>query len=359
MRNTKKWWTIICTISSIIIFYNTKGISRMEVHLEAQLFGDGELSMNRLMVNMSDKMNRNGTSLFQLSAKDWKINTSLVQEIRKDILRFLDAERDVSVVKGNIKPGTKIHYVIDRGCTFNISHTFHSLLPEVSPMKNKRFKTCAVVGNSGILLNSGCGKEIDSHEFVIRCNLAPVLEFIEDVGTKSNFVTLNPSVIQKAFGNFKNETDKARFVQRIATLNDSILWIPAFVSRSGEKHVELVNDIILKNKLKVQTAYPSHRLFHAVRGYWLTNKVLIKRPSTGLLMYTVATRFCDEIHLYGFWPFHKDSYGKLVKYHYYDELKYRYHSNVGPHRMPLEFKTLKALHQRGALKLTTEKCRTS
>nr|6AHZ_A Chain A, CMP-N-acetylneuraminate-poly-alpha-2,8-sialyltransferase [Homo sapiens] len=35
----------------------------------------------------------------------------------------------------------------------------------------------------------------------------------------------------------------------------------------------------LKNKLKVRTAYPSLRLIHAVRGYWLTNKVPIKRPS--------------------------------------------------------------------------------
>lgn len=91
-------------------------------------------------------------------------------------------------------------------------------------------------------------------------------------------------------------------------------------------------------------------------SYWLTNKVPIKRPSTGLLMYTLATRFCDEIHLYGFWPFPKDLNGKAVKYHYYDDLKYRYFSNAGPHRMPLEFKTLNVLHNRGALKLTTGKC---
>lgn len=91
--------------------------------------------------------------------------------------------------------------------------------------------------------------------------------------------------------------------------------------------------------------------------YWLTNKVNIKRPSTGLLMYTMATRFCDEIHLYGFWPFPKDGSGNPVKYHYYDMLKYRYFSNASPHRMPLEFKTLKMLHSKGALKLTTSKCK--
>lgn len=96
--------------------------------------------------------------------------------------------------------------------------------------------------------------------------------------------------------------------------------------------------------------------FFFLCSYWLTNKVHIKRPSTGLLMYTLATRFCDEIHLYGFWPFPKDLHGKPVKYHYYDDLKYRYFSNASPHRMPLEFKTLYVLHNRGALKLTTGKC---
>lgn len=73
-------------------------------------------------------------------------------------------------------------------------------------------------------------------------------------------------------------------------------------------------------------------------------------------MYTMATRFCDEIHLYGFWPFPKDSNGNTVKYHYYDTLKYHYFSRAGPHRMPLEFKTLKSLHNNGALKLTMSKC---
>ncbi|KAK6492774.1 CMP-N-acetylneuraminate-poly-alpha-2,8-sialyltransferase [Huso huso] len=356
MRPARKWWTI-CTISILLIVYKTKEISRTEEHQEAQLIGNGDLSSTRLMVNSSDKISgRGGPALFQHSVEGWKINSSLVLEIRKDILRFLDAEKDVSVVKSSFKPGDVIHYVLDRRRTLNISHNLHSLLPEVSPMKNRRFKTCAVVGNSGILLDSGCGNEIDSHDFVIRCNLAPLSEFAEDVGMSSDFITMNPSVIQRAYGGFKNESDREKFVQRLAMLNGSVLWIPAFMVKGGEKHVEWVNELILKNKLKVRTAYPSLRLVHAVRGYWLTNKINIKRPSTGLLMYTMATRFCDEIHLYGFWPFPKDSHGKSVKYHYYDELKYRYFSNASPHRMPLEFKTLKMLHNKGALKLTTSKC---
>lgn len=114
-------------------------------------------------------------SFFKLSKK-LKLHHAVCSRIescclfthRKDILRFLDAEKDVSVVKSSFKPGDVIHYVLDRRRTLNISHNLHSLLPEVSPMKNRRFKTCAVVGNSGILLDSGCGNEIDSHDFVIR-----------------------------------------------------------------------------------------------------------------------------------------------------------------------------------------------
>uniref|UniRef100_A0A4W3JUU1 ST8 alpha-N-acetyl-neuraminide alpha-2,8-sialyltransferase 4 n=1 Tax=Callorhinchus milii TaxID=7868 RepID=A0A4W3JUU1_CALMI len=256
MRLTRKCCAL-CTISILVIFFKTKDLTRTE-HQQSEL-GDGETSPTRLMVNSSNKVNRKDVRpIFKHSVEGWKSNLSLVIKIRKDILRFLDAERDISVVKSSLKPGDIIHYVLDRRRTLNISRNLHSLLPEVSPMKNKRFNACAVVGNSGILLGSGCGKEIDSHEFVIR--------------------------------------------------------------------------------------------------YWLTNKVYIKRPSTGLLMYTLATRFCDEIHLYGFWPFPKDANGTPVKYHYYDNLKYRYFSNAGPHRMPLEFKTLKSLHDRGALKLTTGKC---
>lgn len=96
----------------------------------------------------------------------------------------------------------------------------------------------------------------------------------------------------------------------------------------------------------------------SVCRYWLTNNVHIKRPTTGLLMYTMATRFCEEIHLYGFWPFPSDPHGRPVKYHYYDTLKYEYTSSSSPHTMPLEFRTLSSLHRQGALQLHTGPCGT-
>ncbi|XP_047451915.1 alpha-2,8-sialyltransferase 8B isoform X3 [Mugil cephalus] len=290
------------------------------------------------------------------SSSSWTFNKTLSSLIRKNILRFLDPERDISILKGTLKPGDIIHYVFDRHSTTNISENLYRLLPTVSPMKNQHHRRCAIVGNSGILLNSSCGPEIDSHDFVIRCNLAPVEGYSQDVGWRTNLVTMNPSVVQRAFQDLVSDEWKERFLQRLRSLSGSVLWIPAFMAKGGEERVEWALRLILLHTVDVRTAFPSLRLLHAVRGYWLTNNVHIKRPTTGLLMYTMATRFCEEIHLYGFWPFPLDPQGKPVKYHYYDTLKYEYTSSSSPHTMPLEFRTLSTLHRQGALRLHTGTC---
>ncbi|XP_030046304.1 alpha-2,8-sialyltransferase 8B [Microcaecilia unicolor] len=305
---------------------------------------------------VADRSNESIKYNIKAAESKWRHNETLSLRIRKQVLNFLDAERDISVLKGTLKAGDVIHYIFDRDSTMNISKNLYELLPKASPLKNKHFKTCAIVGNSGILLNSDCGREIDSHDFIIRCNLAPVEEFAKDVGMKTDLVTMNPSVVQRAFEDLVNETWKAKFLQRLQNLNGSILWIPAFMAKGGEERVEWVNGLILKHRINVRTAYPSLRLLHAVRGYWLTNKVHIKRPTTGLLMYTLATRFCNRIYLYGFWPFPRDINQNPVKYHYYDSLKYGYTSQASPHTMPLEFKALQTLHQQGALKLIVGMC---
>lgn len=50
------------------------------------------------------------------------------------------------------------------------------VLPAKPPFKPRQFATCAVVGNSGDLLLTEFGPEIDAHDAVIRDNEAPVNE---------------------------------------------------------------------------------------------------------------------------------------------------------------------------------------
>ena len=50
------------------------------------------------------------------------------------------------------------------------------ILPAKPPFHPRQFRRCAVVGNSGDLLKTEFGKEIDGHDAVIRDNEAPVNE---------------------------------------------------------------------------------------------------------------------------------------------------------------------------------------
>ncbi|KAI4322408.1 hypothetical protein L6164_022106 [Bauhinia variegata] len=60
---------------------------------------------------------------------------------------------------------------------------------------DERYPSCAVVGNSGILLNKDHGKLIDSHEVVIRLNNARVGNFEKKVGSKTSISFLNSNIL--------------------------------------------------------------------------------------------------------------------------------------------------------------------
>lgn len=62
---------------------------------------------------------------------------------------------------------------------------------------NELYSSCAVVGNSGILLNSNNGKLIDSHEFVIRINYAPTDRYAQHVGSKTSLSFINSNVFDQ------------------------------------------------------------------------------------------------------------------------------------------------------------------
>lgn len=102
--------------------------------------------------------------------------------------------------------------------------------------------------------------------FVLRCNLAPVEEYSWDVGWRTNLVTMNPSVVQRAFQDLVSEEWRDRFLQRLQSLGGSVLWIPAFMAKGGEERVEWALRLILLHTVDVRTAFPSLRLLHAVRG---------------------------------------------------------------------------------------------
>ncbi|KAK3236864.1 hypothetical protein CYMTET_53022 [Cymbomonas tetramitiformis] len=63
--------------------------------------------------------------------------------------------------------------------------------PPVDSFEGRMYERCAVVGNSGLLRHYHFGAEIDSHDLVLRFNLAPTKTFGEFVGSRTDMRLLN------------------------------------------------------------------------------------------------------------------------------------------------------------------------
>ncbi|URE28507.1 sialyltransferase family domain containing protein [Musa troglodytarum] len=61
--------------------------------------------------------------------------------------------------------------------------------------KTERYGSCAVVGNSGILLNNDHGGLIDGHDLVIRLNNARVSGYSHKVGSKTGLSFVNSNIL--------------------------------------------------------------------------------------------------------------------------------------------------------------------
>ncbi|XP_072025800.1 alpha-N-acetylneuraminide alpha-2,8-sialyltransferase-like [Amphiura filiformis] len=231
-----------------------------------------------------------------------------------------------------------------------ITQHLWNLFPETSLFEDKhRYKKCHIIGNSGILFNSKCGKQIDDADFILRFNLPILKGFEDDVGIHTDLVTANPSIFRERFDSISTDASKCEFLQTL-TNYDGVVWVPALsVSATWSLSVQAANLTASQDKTKVVFGYPENLL--AVWHMWkaLGHQTQI---TTGFYMTTSFLNICEETHLYGFWPFAETADGTHVPYHYYDSDSPTLHF----HDTDTEFKILWALHQLNLLKLHVGPC---
>ncbi|XP_054666439.1 sia-alpha-2,3-Gal-beta-1,4-GlcNAc-R:alpha 2,8-sialyltransferase [Grus americana] len=290
----------------------------------------------------------------------WAFNRTAFAHQRQEILQHVDVIKNFSLTKNSVRIGQLMHYdYSSHKYVFSISNNFRSLLPDVSPILNKHYNICAVVGNSGILTGSQCGQEIDKSDFVFRCNFAPTEAFQKDVGRKTNLTTFNPSILEKYYNNLLTIQDRNNFFLSLKKLDGAILWIPAFFFHTSATVTRTLVDFFVEHRgqLKVQLAWPGNIMQH-VNRYWKNKHLSPKRLSTGILMYTLASAICEEIHLYGFWPFGFDPHTREdLPYHYYDKKGTKFTTKwQESHQLPAEFQLLYRMHGEGLAKLTLSHC---
>ncbi|EPS63409.1 hypothetical protein M569_11375, partial [Genlisea aurea] len=144
------------------------------------------------------------------------------------------------------------------------------VLPNRPPYVPRQFDRCAVIGNSGDLLKTKFGQEIDSYDAVIRENGAPIENFTEYVGTKSTFRLLNRGSA-KALDKVAELYDKGKEVLIVKTT---------------------IHDIMNKMIREIPISNPVYLMVGASFGS--------AAKGTGLKALEFALSTCETVDMYGF-----------------------------------------------------------
>ncbi|KAM9840939.1 alpha-2,8-sialyltransferase 8E isoform 3-T3 [Aulostomus maculatus] len=281
----------------------------------------------------------------------WEQSKEETSNFKMSLSRCCNAPSFLFTTKRNTPAGTKLRYEVDTSGILPITTEVFKMFPDDMPYSKSQYKKCAVIGNGGIIKNSKCGKEIDSADFVFRCNIPPINEkYSTDVGTKTDLVTINPSIITERFQ--KLEKWRRPFYEVLQNYENSSVVLPAFYNTRN-------TDVSFRVKYMLDD-FDSQRgvfFFHPqyllnVQRFWAVQGVRAKRLSSGLMLVTAALEMCEEVHLYGFWAFPMNPSGIFITHHYYDNVKPR----PGFHAMPHEIFNFIHMHTRGIINVHTGQC---
>ncbi|XP_053861103.1 alpha-2,8-sialyltransferase 8E-like [Malaclemys terrapin pileata] len=279
----------------------------------------------------------------------WVHNASALGQYREQLGSCCNASDDLVLTQNNTQLGSQIVYDAQRNKKHPVKEELLEMLPQVSPFQGAPYECCAVVGNGGILRNSGCGPEIDHAQFVIRFNLPP-MDFADDVGTKSSVVTMNPSILHARFRGLSRW--RRPFAEVVGAYGAPLLLIPAF-SFVGQSTVSFQALYTLEDfGSPARAIFMNPEYLARLDGHWRSRGLRAKRLSSGFMLVNAALELCQHLTLYGFWPFPTDPEGRLLPHHYYDNQP----PKPGVHTMPDEFTRYVGMHMQGALRLHLGRC---
>ncbi|CAH1248964.1 ST8SIA1 [Branchiostoma lanceolatum] len=298
-------------------------------------------------------------NLFADVDSNWKFNPASLADLRRQ-LATLHTAADFTLTKQNTPLNSYINYATSRGKR-KVQGSLHRKLPEKPPgFQTGRFRNCSVVGSSGILTGSGCGNQIDSAEFVIRFNLPPLKkEYVSDVGRTVDLVTCNRYRLKTQFGYAVTEANKKKFVD---FLNNnypelSYIWLfPFSFAGSTVDNVTHVADVLREHNSSVQAVFSNPRHMFDSKVFWAQRGVNGSTLTSGMNLITLALDVCEELYVYGFWPWLVDRRGQEVNYHYENGGKSVAGLRQANHNMPEEFSKLLQLYKHGVLRLVTTTC---
>jgi len=195
--------------------------------------------------------------------------------------------------------------------------------------------SCAVVGNSPIILEKQYGNEIDSHDIVIRFNIAETEGYEKHVGSKKSirFMNCHPVLCAIDPNHFIEHTEffpeyNNNYIHQI---KNETIWIKS-LHNFNDTH-QLYREMVDKGNE-----------IHHISNEWLRThtNTLGGDPTMGYLGIQYALENFDKVSCYGF-SFFQDP----TKFHYFESV-IPYQQN---HCKDEEEKIVRNLHLEGKISL--------
>jgi hypothetical protein len=116
--------------------------------------------------------------------------------------------------------------LLERAVPIVYTSLVQNVLPDVDHLlAGGKRRSCAVVGNSAILLRSGKGAAIDAHDLVIRFNWPALATFENDVGKRTDIMLVGRSVsLHSRYSPFASYQNFSRDITVISEVNDFDQW---------------------------------------------------------------------------------------------------------------------------------------
>ena len=220
--------------------------------------------------------------------------------------------------------------------------------------------SCAVVGNSGVILGTAASRAIESHDVVIRFNQAPVMNDHKDVGDRTNFRALSKAWIHKYSLPERGGLSPADL---------PLEWGAGLIlTGAGQGITQQATSLLnsLKDKWKrpdVQVLVVTPKMEATAKDFLLYYRQRVKdtgfvlntkgmAPSSGFVTIYALLQTCDHVSVYGFGRQSPEPGGKDPVYRYYEPSKSAPSAKEAAlTAMDVEMAALRALHREARLVL--------
>eukprot|EP00873_Tetraselmis_striata_P044932 jgi/Tetstr1/465196/TSEL_009903.t1 len=262
-----------------------------------------------------------------------------------------DVDREVFIHQGNTE---ELRFSI------NATKEMRHWLPadDASAYEGHRYRTCAIVGNSGVARLTAYGADIDAHDAVFRMNQAPGSNGCQlYVGGRTTVRMVNARWLHKLAHGTMRHLPMEQNVTLLITRYDAkeVKRLLQQLEMTGRSDVKVR---LMTQSLKAR----AQKLLQFYRYYLMTYKGFKdgpgESPSTGLLALTAAMQLCDQVTLYAFglWGQHlRHAAERQSMYHYFHSLYGKKEVDAGSHSMDSERMLFQMMNEAGLVNMCSFK----